>query len=197
MTIDIEIIVNSLNKNHINNITNEFKKDKVRIIETESNGGCGKGKNSVLEHFRNHQNNYDYLMQFDADDFLYPSAFEQYEKMLSKGPDILGLQASDTLIQESDERARDFFDDSYKHGNEFLHYIVDNYFLHSWNEKELNLNKLFPKNVFENVSDQYPAIKNLLKSTQVCFRSFRLLIRISSLSQTQQAGLLSEHKVGW
>lgn len=167
MTIDIEIIVNSLNKNHINNITNEFKKDKVRIIETESNGGCGKGKNSVLEHFRNHQNNYDYLMQFDADDFLYPSAFEQYEKMLSKGPDILGLQASDTLIQESDERARDFFDDSYKHGNEFLHYIVDNYFLHSWNEKELNLNKLFPKNVFENVSDQYPPDRTIFMSANI------------------------------
>jgi len=41
-----------------------------------------------------------------------------------------------------------------------------------------------------------PAIKKLLKPTQVCFQSSRLLIRTRSLSQTQQAGLLSDFKVG-
>ena len=167
INVDIEIIVNSLNKNHFHNIKNEFKNEKINIIETESNGGCGKGKNSVLEHFKNHKTNYDYLMQFDADDFLYPSAFEQYEKMLSKGPDILGLQASDTLIQESDERATKFFQESKENGNEFLHYITDNYFLHSWNEKEFNINKLFPKNVFKNVSEQYPPDRTIFLSEKI------------------------------
>lgn len=167
MTIDIEIIVNSLDKNYINEVIREFKKDKLIITETPSDGGCGKGKNSVLEHFRHHKNNYDYLMQFDADDFLYPTAFLQFEKMLAKGPDILGLQASDILIHQKDERAENFFEQSQQKGNEFLHPITKDYFLHSWNNKELNLNQVFPKNVFEKISEQYPPDRILFLSANI------------------------------
>jgi hypothetical protein len=176
ISIDIEIIVNSLNKEYIKKVKNEFKKEKLIITETESNGGCGKGKNSALNHFRNHKKNYDYLMQIDGDDFLYPTAFENFEKMLSKSPDIIGLQASDTLIKNTDKRATVFFENSEKKENRFLHSINDSYYLHSWNELELNLNKKFPKNVFENVSEQQPPDRNIFLSSNIIKNEKNLML---------------------
>ena len=167
ISFDIEIIVNSLNKNFFLEIKDEFKKEKIKIIETESDGGCGKGKNSVLEHFREHKKKYDYLMQIDADDFFYPTAFYHFEKMLSKSPDIIGLQAADILIKSDDKRAVDFFERSKDKKNNFLHPINDNFNLHSWNENEFNLNMKFPKNVFKKVSQQFPPDRILFLSESI------------------------------
>lgn len=167
LSMDIEIIVNSLNKDYLKEVQQEFKKDKIIITETKSNGRCGKGKNTVLDHFRNHNKNYDYLMPVDGDDFFYPTAFAQFEKLLSKGPDILGLQASDMLISENDSRAKEFFENSKQKGNEFLHHVSNNHFLHSWNEMELNLSKQFPKDVFQKVTDQFPPDRTLFLSEKI------------------------------
>lgn len=46
-------------------------------VWSESNGGNGKGHNSVLEYFRlNYAEEWSHLTMIDADDYLYPSAFE-------------------------------------------------------------------------------------------------------------------------
>ena len=42
---DIMIVVNSLNKNYINNVKERFKNIDVKIIETISNGRPGMGHN--------------------------------------------------------------------------------------------------------------------------------------------------------
>lgn len=167
VSMDIEIIVNSLNKHYRAEVEKEFAKDKVKITETQSNGRCGKGKNTVIDHFRNHKNSYDYLMPVDGDDFFYPSAFEQFEKMLSKGPDILGLQASDMLISENDHRTKEFIDKSQETQNEFIHHIQNELFLHSWNDLEINLCKEFPKDVHKKVSEQYPPDRTLFMSANL------------------------------
>jgi hypothetical protein len=143
ITMDIDIVVNTLNKTYINEIRKEFEKDKVLIVETESNGLCGKGKNSVLDHFRSHKNHYDYLMPIDGDDFFYPSAFKQFEKVLSVGHDILGLQIADELISVSPVIE-----------NPYVHKVIDNIALHSWNDEEWNLSKKFPKDVSKPVLNQ-------------------------------------------
>ncbi len=156
VTMDIDIIVNTLNKKYINEVRREFKKDKLLIVETESNGLCGKGKNSVLDHFRNHKNNYDYLLPIDGDDFFYPSAFEQFEKALSVGPDILGLQISDELISVSPVIE-----------NPYVHKVIDNVALHSWNDEEWNLSKKFPKDVSKPVLNQTTPDRTMLLSEKL------------------------------
>lgn len=84
---DIFINVNSLDKTYIEKIRLVFKEESVTIIETESNGGPGKGHNSCLLLFKNHPK-YDYAFFLDGDDMFYPCAFRQYEKLFQKSSDI-------------------------------------------------------------------------------------------------------------
>jgi len=144
--VDVEIIVNSLNKNYLQEIKDEFKKDKVKITEAESNGLCGKGKNSVLDHFRKHKKKYNYLMPIDGDDFFYPSAFEQFEKILIHKPDIIGLQRADEIVKIKEAGAFQ--------KNDHFHHIKNNIYMNSWNEKEFNLNIVFPKDPEKGVLNQ-------------------------------------------
>lgn len=65
---------------------------------TESNGKPGMGKNSALDIFTRNYQDYDYLILMDGDDFLYPTAFQQIERVICKtGCDVLGLQTNDIL----------------------------------------------------------------------------------------------------
>ena len=84
----ILIIVNSLNKSYYNDVCKKFKNIIVEIIETESNGKPGKGHNSVLEIFKKRKI-YDYLIPIDGDDFLYPHALHQLNKILLYNPTIV------------------------------------------------------------------------------------------------------------
>lgn len=159
VSMDIEIIVNSLNKNYLKEVQQEFKKEKLKITETQSNGLCGKGKNSVLDHFRNHKNKYHYLMPIDGDDFFYPTAFEQFEKLLAKRPDIVGLQISDELVVRED---KDKIEES-----EFFHNINNEIYMNSWNEQELNLWKVFPKDVSKGIYNQTTPDRILFLSERI------------------------------
>lgn len=85
---DIKIVVNSLNKNYYNDVKRKFENINVEIIETESNGKPGMGHNSCLELFSKREE-YDYLIPIDGDDFLYPYALKQIEKLLIYNPDII------------------------------------------------------------------------------------------------------------
>ena len=155
VSMDIEIIVNSMNKNYINEIKEVFKGIKVIITETKSNGFPGFGKNTAFEHFRNHKNNYDFLFYIDGDDFIYPCAFEQFEKLLQYNADILGLQSTDFFLSEKDYRVSDFINKT-KEKNDFLHPVIDSFYLHSWNDLEINLSKRFVKDIFAPIQNQYP-----------------------------------------
>jgi hypothetical protein len=66
----------------------KFIHEKIKIIETVSNGKPGKGHNSLIHVFRNNQN-YDYLLTIDGDDFMYPFSLHQLEKILIYQPDII------------------------------------------------------------------------------------------------------------
>ena len=84
----IVIIVNSTNSQYYKNVCEKFKKYKIKIIETESNGKPGKGHNSVIHYFKNNPE-YDYLIPIDGDDFLYPHALQQVSKILFYNPTIV------------------------------------------------------------------------------------------------------------
>ena len=84
----IVIIVNSENPEYYRNVCEKFKKYKIEIIKTESNGKPGKGHNSVINYFKNNSE-YDYLIPIDGDDFLYPHALEQISKILIYNPTIV------------------------------------------------------------------------------------------------------------
>lgn len=153
-TFDVMIVVNSLNDQYINLVKDKFKGININIVETRSNGKCGVGKNSVLNYFRNLANNpYDYLLTLDGDDFLYPTAFMQLNKLLSKKPDIIGIQSSDIIRREDNKPAGPFY-----------HVLKDNIFLQSWNDEEINLSKQFPKNINKKVSEQFPPDRTLFLS---------------------------------
>lgn len=102
---DIFIDVNTLNKNYLNEIRETFKNvNDVTIVETESNGKPGKGHNSVLKLFEDHPE-YDYMFCLDGDDMFYPCAFQQYEQLLKKQPnlDLVHLMINDNVTFEKKE----------------------------------------------------------------------------------------------
>lgn len=90
---DLKIVINSRDPAFAASLRNVYP---YEIIETESNGKPGKGKNSVIQLFREREE-YDYLVMIDGDDCLYPCAFEQFGVMLSQKPDIIGLQTNDAV----------------------------------------------------------------------------------------------------
>ena len=85
---NIFIVVNSEDNTYYNCVCNIFNNEKVKIIQTESNGKPGKGHNSLINIFKNNQI-YDYLLTIDGDDFLYPYGLHQLEKIMSYNPDII------------------------------------------------------------------------------------------------------------
>ncbi len=96
------MMVNSLNPGHYRDILEVMKGTNIRIFQSESNGACGKGKNSVLALFQE-LTDYDYLIPIDGDDFLYPTAFHQMGKTLHLRPHCLAIQTNDSLTREIHE----------------------------------------------------------------------------------------------
>ena len=95
---DVVIIVNTLKDEYYEQVKTTFNESKV--VRTESNGFPGKGHNSCVEYFKNHEE-YDYLIPLDGDDFFYPFFFKNLEVYLQKpySPDILFLPFSDILTE--------------------------------------------------------------------------------------------------
>lgn len=92
---EIKIMVNALNHNYYLNVKNRIK--KYEVIRSVSNGYPGKGHNSLIQYFKEN-NTYDYLFLMDGDDLLYPSAFEQINKLIKKSPDIILSMMNDKII---------------------------------------------------------------------------------------------------
>lgn len=99
---DVLIMVNTLKKNYFQEVKEWLDKftysfsGKVFIEESESNGKPGKGHNSVLTYFKKHEE-YDFILTFDGDDFIYPCALQNINNYLQYSPDILMLPFSDIL----------------------------------------------------------------------------------------------------
>ena len=95
---DIKIIVNTLNDNYYGEVLEKIKYEEVEILRTESNGFPGMGHNSCLKTFQELEE-YTHCSFIDGDDLLYPVAFQQYEKMLNKEPelDLLHLMLNDRV----------------------------------------------------------------------------------------------------
>ena len=86
--VDIVVIVNSPDPEYLKKV--EESCAGYTIIQTECNGTPGKGKNSVLDYFI--ENNYDYLLPIDGDDFYTKGAVNQIVRYtnLLEDVDVLG-----------------------------------------------------------------------------------------------------------
>tara|TARA_B100000035_G_scaffold128233_1_gene109000 strand:+ start:6947 stop:9130 length:2184 start_codon:yes stop_codon:yes gene_type:complete len=101
---DIYIIINTLDEIFYNNVINYFNNDFIKnnsklkkIIRTQSNGNPGKGHNSCINIFKN-ENNYDYLILLDGDDFLYPVSLYKINNLYEKTNfDVLTLSGNTKL----------------------------------------------------------------------------------------------------
>lgn len=95
----LKIIVNTLNDDYYYSVYNKFNL-KFEIIRTKSNGKPGMGHNSLINIFKK-QTEYEYMIPIDGDDFLYPTAFEQYKKLINETPDIVHLITNDYLFRDN------------------------------------------------------------------------------------------------
>ena len=96
----IIIVVNTLNDNYFLDVKNTFK--DCEIIRTESNGSPGKGKNSLINLFKE-RIEFDYLIPLDGDDILYPCALKRLEIYMQYNPDILMLPFTDLISKDYPE----------------------------------------------------------------------------------------------
>jgi hypothetical protein len=99
---DLKVVINTMDKEYAPGLKARVP---YEIIETESNGMPGKGKNSVIDLFASRPE-YDYCVMIDGDDCLYPTAFEQIGEMLKHNPDIIGLQTNDAVENLERENRR-------------------------------------------------------------------------------------------
>ena len=99
-TYDLKIVVNTLNDKYYKEVLENIK--DIEIIKTESNGYPGKGHNSCLDVFKNRKE-YTHLTILDGDDMFYPSALQQFEKMLIKEPklDLVHLFINDKIVYKN------------------------------------------------------------------------------------------------
>lgn len=94
LSYSIIIVVNTLNDNYYLDVKNAFK--NCEIIRTKSNGSPGKGKNSLIDLFKE-RTEFDYLIPLDGDDILYPCALNRLEIYMQYNPDILMLPFTDLI----------------------------------------------------------------------------------------------------
>ena len=101
---DIKIIVNTLNESYYGKVLETINDEDVEIIRTESNGHPGMGHNSCLTVFNKFEE-YSHMSMIDGDDMLYPTALQQYEKILNKEPelDLLHLMLNDRVHFDNKE----------------------------------------------------------------------------------------------
>jgi hypothetical protein len=98
--------------------------------QSESNGMPGKGKNGALQHFGEEWPDFDYLILMDGDDFLYPTAIAQIERVINRTScDMMGLQTNDILDKL-------FYPNTNKIDLEFPTGRVH---LYSWFDKQYNI----------------------------------------------------------
>lgn len=129
---DIHIVVNTKNPDYFSQVKNRLGSQVPVIIETESDGTPGTGKNSVFDHFRRYKGKYDYLFQVDGDDFLYPCALRQLSRLLEKTDmaDVVSFQSMDWLSTNFTDQMS------------YVPIIDKKLWLYSWCHQEPNLREI-------------------------------------------------------
>ena len=111
----IVIVINSINPLYYSNVCKEFENINVEIIQTQSNGKPGMGHNSVFKIFYS-KKIYDYLINIDGDDFLYPYALHQLSKILIYNPTVVVGGNEDYICNFKDlYNINDCYDLNYKY----------------------------------------------------------------------------------
>ena len=143
---DICIIINTLNESFYVDAFKYFQNKPVQFLRTESNGSPGKGHNSVIQNCKNYINDYDYFLNVDGDDFLYPTALQRLSKYLEYSPDALFLCFHDQLFTKLHEKNANVPQINYDNG--LLMYNITSTCLVQWykdkrvNPFENNINTL-------------------------------------------------------
>ncbi len=90
------VIVNSTKGYYFDEVNSLVASEypEVAVVETESNGKPGKGKNSAFRWMEDNVNA-DYYMLIDGDDFLYPVAVETLLPLMDEEYDLITGQAQD------------------------------------------------------------------------------------------------------
>lgn len=96
---NIVIVCNTLKNNYYKELTVHPALKDLTLVQTQSNGTPGKGKQSVIEYFLS--TDFDYLIQIDGDDFLYPEGYDLVKDYVNiNDVDVLGLLNEDILIDD-------------------------------------------------------------------------------------------------
>ena len=92
---EVVIVVNTIHEGYYEQVLEIDQ--PFRIVNTESNGKPGMGKNACLEVFL--QSDADYVSQIDGDDFLYPSYLQSLYNHIKHFPciDVLGVIPCDCI----------------------------------------------------------------------------------------------------
>ena len=104
----VEVVINTLEKNNERDIIELCERYGVFYHITESNGTPAKGKNELLEIFQNSNN--DYCVQIDGDDYLTPHGVWLFEKIASGSsvPDVICLKNQISLTREGKMFSEDY-----------------------------------------------------------------------------------------
>jgi len=92
---EVVIVVNSIHEGYYENVCSLNL--PFRVVNTESNGKPGRGKNACLDVFL--ESDCDFVSQIDGDDFLYPSYLQSLWNHYRHYPciDVLGVVPCDCL----------------------------------------------------------------------------------------------------
>jgi hypothetical protein len=91
------VVCNTLDTSYVDIARTIVESYGWQFVVTESDGTCSKGKNSVLDHFRN--TDYKYLSLIDGDDYYEPNSLTILHKIIEKYyPDVLGLIGSSAIV---------------------------------------------------------------------------------------------------
>lgn len=103
---EVVVIVNSIHDGYFEEV--EALNLPFKVINTESNGKPGKGKNACLDYFLS--TDFDYVSQIDGDDILYPSYLQSLYNHWRHYPtlDVLGTVPCELLQSEHNPSGHTF-----------------------------------------------------------------------------------------
>ena len=96
LEVSYSVIVNSVKGYYFDDVVKTIQAEDmtIPIIQTESNGRPGMGKNSAWDYFRE-EIKADYYMLIDGDDFLYPPALSILKSFMDLGYELIAGQSQD------------------------------------------------------------------------------------------------------
>mgnify|MGYP002638731431 CR=1 FL=1 len=95
--VDVVIFCNTLDLAYPNKVRTYAEQNSIPHFVTESNGSCGKGKNSVLDWFETSK--YEYLLLIDGDDYYARQGVDYIVQCINElKPDVLGQRNHNCIV---------------------------------------------------------------------------------------------------